>query len=364
MHLEPSRARPDLDDRTGLRSYIATPLIWREERLGVLTVGAPEPHALNSADAELFAELAEQAAAAVAHAHAYTQEQARREELEVVNAALSHAQRKLIDGEKQSALGQLAHGIAHELNTPLGVIISNLSVLGTYTDALTQVATASKDTIQRLRAGEHPDEIATGLEEELAAAELEYLLEDLPALASESAESAKRVASIVRSVAVFARASSDTLTPVSVEEALESAITLAWNELKHRGDLVRAYAAAGPVLGNMTELTQLFVHLLLNAAQALDDRSGSVTVSIKEEGAGVAVRITDTGRGIDPEHMARIFDPFFTTRVVGEGTGMGLAVCRGIVTRHGGTIEVESQPGNGTTFIVRLLHAPAQEVVA
>ncbi len=246
----------------------------------------------------------------------------------------------------------------------MGVIISNLSVLGTYTDSLTQVASASKDTIARLRARHDPDQIATGLEEELASAELEYLLEDLPALASESVESAKRMASIVRSVAVFARASSEGLTAVSVEEALESAITLAWNELKSRGELVRAYSPTAPVLGNITELTQLFVHLLLNAAQALDGGHGSITVSIQDEGGVVAIGITDTGRGISAEHVARIFDPFFTTRAIGDGTGMGLAVCRGIVTRHGGTIDVQSEPGKGTTFTVRLLQAPGQLLAA
>ncbi len=362
MGLEHGRARPDLDAKTGVRTYVATPLIWRDERLGVLTVGVHIPDALNATDAALLTELGEQAAAAVAHARAYSQEQARREELEVLSAAISHAQQQLIEGEKQSAIGQLAHGIAHELNTPLGVIVSNLSVLGTYVDSFTTVANAAKQAIERLRAGDDVAETASKLDEQLASAEIDYLLEDLPALASESVESARRMAAIVRSVALFARSTSDTLAPTSVEDALEAAITLAWNELKHHAELVRAYSPAPNVLGNTTELTQLFVHLLLNATQALDGRGGSITVGTRSEGAVVAVHISDTGHGIAPRHMSRIFDPFFTTKAVGQGSGMGLAVARGIVNHHGGTIDIESEPEVGTSVTVRLpIAIPPQE---
>jgi len=256
MHNEPSRARPDLDALTGIRSYLATPLIWRDETLGVVTVGALEPGALGATDAQLVSELGEQAATAVANARAYDR--------------LKRTQSRLIETEKLSGIGQLAHGIAHELNTPLGVIISNLSVLGQYTAGLSQIATTTHDALKRLRQGDDPGQVATDLETGLNAAELDYLLEDLPALASESTDSAKRMASIVRSVALFARGGSDSLTPVSAEEALEAAITLAWGELKQRSELVRDYTPVPMVLGNTAELTQLFVHLLLNAAHAFD----------------------------------------------------------------------------------------------
>ena len=357
MQAETSRARPDLDARTGLRSFIATPLVWREERLGVLTIGAQEAAALDDSHAELLAQLAEQAAAATSNARAYAQEQARREELELLNQALSRAQRRLVNGEKQAALGQLAHGIAHELNTPLGVVISNLSVLGGYADSLSLVATAAKRSIAELRADGEKENVAAHLEQELAASELEYLLEDLPALASESVESARRMAAIVRSVAVFAGASSDAMTLIKVEDALEAAITLAWNQLKQRAEVVRVFAQVPGVLGNASELTQLFVHVLLNSVQALSDKSGSITAAIEDEGSMVAIRISDTGHGIAAEHVARVFDPFFTTHSVGEGSGMGLSVSRGIVTRHGGTIELASQVGIGTTVTVRLPRA-------
>ena len=116
------------------------------------------------------------------------------------------------------------------------------------------------------------------------------------------------------------------------------------------------------VVGNASELTQVFVHLLLNAAQALDERGGVVTVSTADENGQVAVRIADNGHGIPPETLARVFEPFFTTRPVGEGTGLGLAVCHGIINRHGGTIDIQSAPGGGTTVTVRL--AAASRVTA
>jgi signal transduction histidine kinase len=345
MQHEPSRARPDLDAITSIRSYLAMPLVWRGETLGVVTVGALEPGALDATDARLVSELAEQASAAVANARAYD--------------TLKRTQNRLIESEKLSGIGQLAHGIAHELNTPLGVIISNLSVLGQYADGLSQIANTTQETLKRLRRGDDPGQIATDLEAGLRAAELDYLLEDLPALASESADGAKRMASIVRSVALFARGGSDNLTPVSAEEALEAAITLAWSELKQRSELVRDYTPVPLVVGNTAELTQLFVHLLLNAAHALDCRSGTIRVSLHHEGEVVAARISDTGRGIPAEHLARVFEPFFTTRPVGEGSGVGLAVCHGIATRMGGTIGIESEVGAGTTVTVRLPRAKA-----
>jgi signal transduction histidine kinase len=138
---------------------------------------------------------------------------------------------------------------------------------------------------------------------------------------------------------------------------------VAWSELKHRAHLVRAIADVPLVLGHGSELTRVFVHLLLTA-QALDERSGSITMGTACDERGVLVTIHDTGHGIPAEHLARVFDPFFTTRAPGHGAGTGLAVCHGINTRHGGTVDVESTPGRGTTVSVRLPYMTSPEVVA
>jgi two-component system, NtrC family, sensor kinase len=337
MQAEPGRARPDLDTRSGIRSYLAAPLVWRGDTLGVVTVASPTPGFFGEADTQLVAELAEQAAAAVAHARAYADEQARRAQLEELNRTLAQAQHRLVQLEKIAAIGQLANGIAHELNTPLSVVISNLSVLKDYCASLTQIATGTA----------------------IAQSEIDYILEDLPNLIEESTASARHIADIVRSVALFARSGdSDKFSPVNVEEALEAAITLAWNELKHRGHVEREFGGVPKVLGNASELSQAFVNLLLNAAESLDERGGVVRVNTSVQEGHVVVRIVDNGRGIPPENLPRVFEPFFTTRGVAEGTGLGLSVCHGIVTRHGGTIDIQSARGSGTTVSVHLVTAP------
>jgi two-component system, NtrC family, sensor kinase len=357
MLSEPNRARPDLDARSGIRSFLAAPLVWRGVSLGVITAGSHRPGLYGEVEVELAGELAEQAAAGVAHAHAYAEQLERRKELEDLNRALIQAEQRLVQTEKLTAIGHLANGIAHELNTPLGVIISNLSVLVGYGESLGRLALLSREAALDLRRDCPPETVAGALEAGLAASDLDYLLEDLPSLTSESTASAKRIADIVHSVAIFAHTGSGHMGPISIEEALEAGLTLALTEIKHRAKVVRALVAVSPVVGNASELTQVFVHLLLNAAQALDERGGVVTVSTAEEDGQVAVRIADNGHGIPTESLARVFDPFFTTRPVGEGTGLGLAVCHGIITRHAGTIDIQSVPGSGTTVTVRLAAA-------
>jgi two-component system NtrC family sensor kinase len=357
MLTETGRARPDLDARSGIRSYLAVPLVWRGDTLGVVTVAALQPGVFGEAETTLAGEFAEQAAVAVAHARAFTEESARRAQLESMNLALQRAQQHLVQVEKLTAIGQLAHGIAHELNTPLGVIVSNLSVLSGYGESLGRLALVTRAAAAKLHEGHPQEAVAELLDAGLKVADLDYILEDLPALTTESTASANRIAEIVRSVALFAQGDAQRLVPVNVEDALQSAITLAWNELKHRATLERKYAGVPPVIGSSSELAQVFVHLLLNAAQALPERGGVVSVTTTYADGGVTIRIADNGGGIPLENLSRVFEPFFTTRAVGEGIGLGLSICHGIITRHQGTIDVQSVRGSGTTVTVRLAAA-------
>jgi two-component system NtrC family sensor kinase len=355
MLTEPGRARPDLDARSGIRSYLAVPLIWRGETLGLVTVGRSAPGALQASDTQLVEELAEQAASAVAHARAYGQEQARRVELEAAYQALERAQQHLAQSEKLTAIGSLAHGIAHELNTPLGVILTNLFVLSEYGQALANVALAARRATTSLSAGEPPPAIAARLAEVIGQVDLDYTLADMPSLLTESTASANRIAAIVRSVATFAQGSTGPSSPVNLEEALEAAITLAWNDLKQHAELVREYAGVPAVVGKSSELTELFVHLLLNAAYFIDAKHGTIMVRTSADHGRAIVHIVDSGRGMAPDQLARALEPFFTTKPVAEGSGLGLSVCHGIVSRYGGTIELQSAgAGLGTTVIVRL----------
>lgn len=367
MLAESDRARPDLDDRSGIRAYLVTPLIWAGQAVGVVTTAATAAGALGANDVALVEELAEHAAAAVAHAHAYAHEQERRSETEAVNRQLAERteqlerlQRQLVQSEKLTAIGQLANGIAHELNTPLGVIMSNLSVLLEYGTAVAEFSRVGQEAITRLRQHEAPAKVADAIQMAAETANLDYILEDLPQLTAESMTGADRIAKIVRSVATFARRGSDSLAPVSAEEAIEAAITLAWSELKQRGQVVRNFAGVPLVTGQLSELAQVFVHLLLNSSQALPEQHGVITLTTACDGRNVSVVVNDNGAGIAADHLSRVFDPFFSTREPAVATGLGLSVCHGILARFGGTIAIESDLGRGTSVTVRLPVADAQ----
>jgi signal transduction histidine kinase len=340
MQLEPSRARPDLDEQFNVRGYLVAPLIWRGEVLGAVTTAARAPGALGRAEVLLVSELAEQAASAVAHARNYADAQERRafsdelvRQFTEQAVQLDRAQLHLVQNEKMTAVGQLVQGLAHEMNTPLNVVTSNMSVLSRYTTTLSTIARASASSVDD---------------------DLEFILEDLPALIEDSTTATQRVAAIVWSMGSLARHDRGSQAPVALEETLEAALTLASNSLKKNARLVRNLAPVPAVLGHSTELIEVFVHLLLNAAQALEERAGTVTVETIDAAPWVIVRISDTGEGIAPDLQQRVFDPFFTTRANGQGAGMGLAVSRGIVNRHGGEISLDSTPGVGTTLTVRL----------
>jgi signal transduction histidine kinase len=265
-------------------------------------------------------ELAEHAATAVVHARD--------------NALLERAQLSLVQNEKMTAVGQLVQGLAHEMNTPLNVVTSNMSVLSRYTTTLSTIARGSTNAT--------------------ADDDLDFILEDLPALIEDSTTATQQVAAIVRSMGSLARHDRGSEAPVALDETIEAALTLASNSLKKNAHLVRKLAPVPAVLGHSTELIEVFVHLLINAAQALEERSGTVTVETLYAAPWVIVRIADSGEGIAPGVQQRVFDPFFSTRATGRGMGMGLAVSRGIVSRHGGDISLESTPGAGTTLTVRL----------
>jgi signal transduction histidine kinase len=343
------------------QTCLVVPLILQAERLGILTVTMGAPNALGSRDVALVGALAEQAAAAVGHASDYAEERRQRGESQEIlrqfseqAVQLERVQQQLIQNEKLTAIGQLVQGLAHEMNTPLSVVTTNLSVLGRHADNLLAVAGAAQTVLPQLLAEPAAATLVGPLDSAIRGADLEYTIEDLPELLTDSNTAVRRLAELVRSMANFARRDTGGPTAMAVEVALEAALTLASNPLKQCAKVVCEFAPTPPVRGLASELTELFLHLLMNAAQALEEQPGTVTITTACDAEWVVVSIHDTGHGISAEHLSRVFDPFFTTRPVGGGTGMGLAVCYGIVARHGGSIVVDSQPGAGTTVSIRL----------
>ncbi|WP_224366139.1 PAS domain-containing sensor histidine kinase [Hyalangium versicolor] len=244
----------------------------------------------------------------------------RSEELEATRNAL-------VQAERLATAGQLAAGVGHEINNPLAYVLANV-----------MYAVEELGQLHAPVAGVDLAEVKQAL--------------------VQAQKGAERIRDIVRDLRIFARGDPEVIGPVDVQAALEFSIAMAAHEIRQRAQLVRNYEPVPFVQGNETRLGQVFLNLLLNAAQATPEgavEQHRVTVRLCTAGEGrVCIEVSDTGKGIAAEHLSRIFEPFFTTKPVGVGTGLGLSVCHGIVTGLGGQIEVDSHPGQGTTFRVLL----------
>jgi signal transduction histidine kinase len=263
-------------------------------------------------------------------------------ELEQANTRLTDSlrrleatQEQLLFADRLATIGRLAAGVGHEINNPLAFILSNLHYVQRELERM-DVPAASRDDQQQLR-------------EALA----------------EAREGAERVRSIVQDLKMLSHPDSMEKGPVDLGQVLRLAAKMAAHQIRDRARLVEAWEAPPLIEGNSGRLCQVFLNLLLNAAQAIapgQAQHQEIRLSTREDAEDpglLVVEVSDTGRGIAPEHLERIFEPFFTTKPVGVGSGLGLSICHGIITAHGGKISVESTPGRGTTFRVSLPLASA-----
>jgi len=272
--------------------------------------------------------------------------------LQALNEQLSQAQAQLVQSEKMASIGQLAAGVAHEINNPIGYIHSNLGTLERYIADLFRMLSAYEAAEAALQ-GRPEAARLSALRDEL---DLAYLKEDMPSLMAETREGAERVRKIVRDLKDFSHV--DTRREcawVDLHRGIESTLNIVNNEVKYRADVVRDFGELPEVHCVPSELNQVFMNLLVNAAQAMDpNRRGTITIRTRAGDRQVTVEIADDGCGIPPDRVGRIFDPFFTTKPVGEGTGLGLSLSYGIVRKHGGRIEARSTLGHGTVFSLTL----------
>ncbi|KVN38633.1 histidine kinase [Burkholderia pyrrocinia] len=255
---------------------------------------------------------------------------------------------QLLQSEKLASIGQLAAGVAHEINNPIGFVSANLNTLKTWVRGLLDVVAAHEAAMARLDAGTRDALTAAG-----RAADIDYIRDEIATLIEESIDGTMRVRRIVQDLRDFSRPGSDEWSVVDIHAGLESTLNVVHNELKYKADIVREYGVVPQVECLPSQLNQVFMNLLVNAAQAISGR-GVITIRTTSDGDYVTIAISDTGKGMPPDVVRRIFDPFFTTKPVGQGTGLGLSVSHGIVERHRGAIEVASEPGCGSTFSVRL----------
>jgi two-component system, NtrC family, sensor kinase len=272
-------------------------------------------------------------------------------ELKQLNARLREAQDKLMQSEKLASIGQLAAGVAHEINNPIGYIFSNFGTLEKYLADLFRMLSAYEAAEAELVGKPVAAQLAALRE----AVDLEFLKEDIPTLMSESKEGITRVRKIVQDLKDFSRVDTVQEWVMSdIHHGIDSTLNIVANEIKYKADVVRRYGEVPDIECLPSELNQVFMNLLVNAAHAIDAERGTITITTRVQGPELCVEVADTGCGIATDNLHRIFDPFFTTKPVGKGTGLGLSLSYGIVKKHHGQIEVESEPGRGTTFRVRL----------
>ncbi|HYH98429.1 ATP-binding protein [Hyalangium sp.] len=268
-------------------------------------------------------------------------------------------QAQLIQAEKLASLGQMAAGLAHEINNPVSYVASNLRALDEYASAVGPLLRMLREFLEE--PGTEPRTLSA---EQLARmrqlwqqGELDELLSDMPELIQESLTGTRRIKEIAQSLRVFAREDDGQPQSVDVNEELESTLRMVSNELKYKCDVKRDFGPLPRITCFPTQLVQVFTNLLLNAAQAIETR-GEIRIRTWQRDTEVVVEISDTGKGMTAETISKLFTPFFTTKPRGQGTGLGLSISRDIVNRHGGRIEVRSEPGKGSTFTVTLPLSP------
>lgn len=278
--------------------------------------------------------------------------------LEAAHAELKASQSRILQQEKMASIGQLSAGVAHEINNPIGFIISNLTTLGKYAQRLTDYL----DEQERLWREQGQNEIGLVLAEKRKQLKIDYIARDLYDLVDESLEGADRVKKIVLDLKGFSRIDDSDCKEVDLHECLESTINIAWNEIKYKATLTKDFGDIPRLRCYPQQLNQVFMNLLVNAAHAIEEK-GHIEVKTHPQGEGIQIDITDSGCGMSEEVRNRIFEPFYTTKAVGKGTGLGLSISYDIIKNHHGEIRVQSAPGQGTTFRIYLpLHV--EEAVA
>ncbi|MBY4594182.1 ATP-binding protein [Ottowia caeni] len=258
----------------------------------------------------------------------------------LVNQAV--ANQRMLQSEKLAAIGQLAAGVAHEINNPLGFVFSNLKTLGEYVRDLIRIV----DNVETAATIDAVRELKQRMD-------YDYIRSDVASLLTESEDGIERVKTIIGALKDFSHAGEDEFRVADLHRGLDTTLSLVNNELKYKAKIVKDYGDLPPVECVISQINQVAMNLLVNAAQSIED-FGKITIRTGQDAGWAWFEVEDTGKGIEPILLNRIFEPFFTTKPVGSGTGLGLALSYNIVQKHHGRIEVKSQIGQGAVFRVWL----------
>ena len=273
------------------------------------------------------------------------------EPLSDLDRKLRLAQHQLVQSEKLASIGQLAAGVAHEINNPVGYVLSNFGTLTKYLEDLFRMLGAYEAAEPQLAGTVAADRLAA-IKREI---DLDYLKEDVPKLMAESREGIARVRKIVQDLKDFSHVDERREWEwTDLHRGIDSTLNIVNNEIKYKAEVIKAYGTLPDVQCLSSELNQVFMNLLVNAAQAINKARGTIYIRTGTEDDRAWVEIEDDGCGIAKENLTRIFDPFFTTKPVGKGTGLGLSLAYGIVKKHHGRIDVDSTPGKGSRFRITI----------
>lgn len=279
------------------------------------------------------------------------------EELKEINAQLSEAKFNLVQAEKMAAIGQLAAGVAHEINNPLGFISSNFDILQKHFSRIHEFLSLYKRTILN---GNSTSSDIDELSKKFNDMKLDFILEDINDIFAETSSGLERISDIVKSLRIYARSDKDDeKSYVYLHDLIHQAILITNNEVKYVAKIDLKVPKDIIIYCNRNQLSQVFINLIVNAAQAIKSQKrvslGNILIKARLENQQIKIEITDDGPGIAEENLTKIFEPFFTTKEVGQGTGLGLSIAYDIiVNKHGGSISASSEPGKGATFFITL----------
>ncbi|WP_210396133.1 sensor histidine kinase [Motiliproteus sediminis] len=275
--------------------------------------------------------------------------QGKNQELKQLLDDRERLQGQVIQNEKMASIGTLAAGVAHEINNPIGYVNSNLTSLGHYVDNLMTLL----DLYRQGEATLSDQQLANAIRNHKRQIDYDYLVDDLPALINESIEGLERVKNTVLNLKNFSHAGTGEKVWCDLQQEVENTLSVVWNELKYKAEVVKEYRNVPKVYCVLSHIGQVLMNLLVNAAHAIEEH-GTIRISTGCDAHWAWVDIEDDGKGIPANVLPHIFDPFFTTKPQGQGTGLGLSLSLGIIEKHQGKLEVQSEVGKGSRFRIKL----------
>ncbi len=276
-------------------------------------------------------------------------------DMKKINEELTDTRSKMTQSEKMASLGVLSAGVAHEINNPIGFVNSNFNSLASYTGIFAELYRQDSELYDALKQG---DIIKAGktlqkIESYKNEVDADFAIGDIKELLKESKDGIDRVVKIVTSLKEFSHAGSGDRTECDINKCIENTITLCWNQIKYKAELVREFGELPPVWCNPHKMGQVFMNIIVNAVHAISDH-GTIRIKTYAHGENAIIKISDNGVGIPDDVMKRLFEPFFTTKPVGIGTGLGLSIVYGIIKEHNGSIDIQSRPFEETTFTISI----------